>query len=484
MRRLGLRVIGIGIVMAIAMPTACGGASTDIPVQIVPPLPVPPPPLTAPAAPRTDADRENDFARAWATWSAGDRTAATTAFKQLVRELVDQPTKSKAADREPGAPGSPMATSADGSRTVAIVGEGAYTFDAAGVPLRYDVTDASSVAFLPRSTLALLSGGNLVVIDATTFTRLVRAPDVTGFATSATGKTLVYPSGGPDDDDPKQLHVWDAATRSERRTLALAPGESVDGSSFGFSPDDKEISCRIFGADGSVKLALFDDTGRRLDLPSTYDAASPSYSADGKYFAYAFPALTDKALAGKTQLYDRATRKVIASTGASTYPTATQFSKNGKMLVVGDLRRLSVMEIPSLRVLGTTPFLRERGSVDDDLQNITAIEILGADVGFWAETADSTSGVFRLPSGTLVWKGRGERTLDANGTQRFNDRAEKGVLVTIDAKFAVTQRPLTQAEIDAPYPTLDDAATEKMRGTIEKTVCTVRGRLFPIDACR
>ena len=104
--------------------------------------------------------------------------------------------------------------------------------------------------------------------------------------------------------------------------------------------------------------------------------------------------------------------------------------------------------------------------------------------GFWAATADGTNGVFRLPAGGLVWKGRGSRSVEASGTQRFNDRGEKNVLVTIDPKLGVTQRALTQAEIDAPYPTLDDPATEKMRIQLEKTVCTVRERLFPIDACK
>lgn len=462
---------------------ACGPATTDVPIQIVPSLPTPPIPSTPPPpAPRTDADRENDFARAWATWTAGDRAGATTAFKKLVRELVDLPTKSKASDREPGLPGAPLATSSDGTRAIALVGEGAYYFDTTGVPLRYDVAEASSVAFLPQSNLAVLSGENLAIVDASTLTRVVRAANVTGYGASVSGKSIVYQAVGP--GDVKRLHIWDAVTRTERRVIALGTSESVDASSFRFSPDEKELSCRIFSDDPMVELALFDEAGGRLDLATTYDAAPPSHSPDGKYFAYAHPVITDKGYAGKTLLYDRATRKLIASTGASSYPTATYFSKNGKMLIVGDLRRLSILEVPSLRVLGTTPFLRERGGMDDDLQNVVEIAIVGADLAFWAVTADGTNGVFRLPSGGLVWKGRGSRTIDAGGTQLFNDRGEKNGLVTIDPKLAVTQRALTPAEIDAPYPTLDDPATEKMRALLDKTVCTVRERLFPADACK
>ncbi len=468
---------------ALALACACGPATTDVPIQIVPALPTAPPPVTSSAPPpRTDADRENDFARAWASWAAGDRDGATAAFRKLVRELVDLPTKSKSADREPGVPGSPLATSGDGDRTIALVGDGAYYFDASGVPLRYDVAEASSVAFLPRSNVAVLSGSNLAVVDASTLTRLLRAADVTGYGTSTGGKSIVYQSTG--SGDAKRVHVWDTTTRTERRAIALGASESIDASSCRFSPDDKELSCRVLSDDPILKLVIFDENGARLDLPAAYDAAPPSYSADGKYFAYAYPVVADKGYAGKTLLYDRATRKVVASTGASKYPTATCFSKNGKMLVVGDLRRLSVMEVPSLRVLGTTPFLREHGSIDDDLQNVDEIEILGADLGFWAATADGTNGVFRLPAGSLVWKGRGSRSVDANGAQRFNDRGETNGLVTIDAKLGVTRRALTQAEIDAPYPTLDDPATEKMRIQLEKTVCTVRERLFPIDACK
>jgi hypothetical protein len=435
-----------------------------VPVSILPPPPAPPP------TPRTDADRDRDFASAWSAWRAGDRASATATFRTLVRELDELPAKT--AERALGAPNAPLAVSADGAHAIVLSGGGAYSFDAAGAPRCYDVASASSVEFLARSSLAVLSGAHWAIVDANALTHVLDATRVAGYR--ATGNVVVYQA-------TDAIHVWDATTRTERRAIALRDGETMEPTSSAWSPDEKEFSCRMNGEGES--LAVFDEKGGRLDLPGPMDAAGPSYSADGKYFAYAYPVVGGKGYAGKTLLYDRATRRLVASTGASKYPTATRFTSSGKWLVVGELRRLSILEIPSLRVLATTPPLRQRAGPDDDLQNITGIEVLRSDVGFWAATADGTSGVFRLPSGALVWQGRGERTVDAAGTQRFSDREQRNMLVTIDPKLAVAERPLTQAELAAPYSPGDPAA-DRMRTALEKTVCTARKRLFPIEACR
>ncbi len=467
---------------------ALAGCAADAPP---PPLEAPLPVFTPPAPPpppRTDADRDNDFVGAWAQWEAGHKDEALVVFKRLVKELGQAPTPTRSKVRgvaeapEPGVPSAPVAASADGSRGVALSGGDAYWFDGSGAPLRHDVVEASTVRFLPQSTLVAFSGKNLTVVDAQGFVRVLRAPNVTDFAVSEDGGLIAYQET-PEDDAPK-LHVWSVWSRSERSGSLLQRGESIEATSLGFSPDRKEVHGRVFGPSGSYSLALFDEAGARIDFPAPFDASPPSYSSDGKLLAYGYRWATDTAQGGKTLLVDRATRKTIATSSAIGYPTATRFSKSGKLLLVGELRKLSILEVPSLRVLASTGFLRASSSIDDDLQNVSDIEIVGNDAAFWASTADGTSAVFRLPAGTLVWKGRGERSIDTAGVQRFLDRAEKNQLVTIDAKLAVTTRALTQAEIDAPYPTLDDPRAEKLRSALEGTVCTLRERVFPLAACR
>jgi len=48
----------------------------------------------------------------------------------------------------------------------------------------------------------------------------------------------------------------------------------------------------------------------------------------------------------------------------------------------------------------------------------------------------------------------------------------------------VSQRQLTKAEHDAPYPYFDDPAADKLRTLLVTTVCSVQERIFPIEACR
>ncbi|CAN5565703.1 hypothetical protein BH09MYX1_BH09MYX1_55750 [soil metagenome] len=470
--------VGLAIVVAVSA-MACAPPATPLLPVTVTPVPLPPP--VDPPPPRTERDRDSDFVRAWASWTAGERTPAITAFRALAKELGELPRDKKAHVDTRGIPSSPIAVSDDGAHAAALSGGGVYYFDDRAVPIRYDVAIASSVEFIPKSSLAVLSGEALVIVDTTSFARALRAADVSAHQASASGKSLVYqekPTAGSE-----RVHLWDVATMRDRRVFTLAAGESIDGSAISFSPDEKELSVRIFGDAGAMTLAVFDEGGGRIDFPSSFDAMAPSYSSDGKYFAYGYPTREAKGPSGKTVLFDRATRKIVATTNSSKYPTATQFSKSGKLLIVGDLRRLSIMDVPSLRTLATTPYLREFSGLDDDLQNITDITILGADVGFSAHTSDFTFGVFRLPSAALVWKGRGESTALPNGALQFVDREEKHAVTTIDPKLGLAQRPLSRAEIDAPYPTLDDPAAEKLRARLEKTVCTVRERVFPIEAC-
>jgi hypothetical protein len=458
------------VAVVVVAATACAAGAPPAPIEAPLPVFAPPPPT----APRTDADRENDYTTAWSIWEAGRRDEAVGIFRRLVKELGGRP--------EAGVPSAPLAMAADGSRGVALAATGATWFDGGGEPLRFDVIDASTVTFLPGTTMAAFGGKNLTIVEAHGFGRVLRATNVTDFQVSENAGLVVYQE--TPEGSPARLHVWSTRSRSERSALPLRPGESVEVTSIAASPDGKEILARFFGQSASYGIAVFDETGRRIDLTGAADAELPSYSGDGKLIAYAHPEFTKSgAVSGRTLLVDRATRATIASTSAVAYPTATRFTKSGKLLLVGQLRKLSILEVPSLRVLATTVAMREFAGTDDDLQNVSSIDIVGNDAAFWAATGDSTNAVYRLPSGALVWKGRGERTVDATGAQRFLDREDKHQLVTIDAKLSVSQRALTQAELDAPYPTLDDPRAEQLRTALERTICTLHEKIFPAAAC-
>jgi hypothetical protein len=423
---------------------ACSDKTANPPVApVAPVVPVapPPPPAAAPAVVVDDAS-------AWAMWTAGRRDDALAAFRKLVAS-----SRGKAKPTS-GVASAQIAVSSDGARAVAIAGGAAYWFDTAGAPVAYMPTEATTVEFIPGSWLAMLDTPGLTIVDGATFAPVLLASGIRRHVVSASGKIVAYqeePAGAP-----VQLHLWDTTTRSDRRVVALADHEFTFGC--GLSPDDKELWCRVPGGADGDHMTIFGEDNGRLDFPEQMFAAPPSFSSDGKWIAYGHAGVGQGA--PETVLVARATRKVITSHAVG-YPTATEFSKSGKLLIVGQLRALSILEVPSLKVVATTAEMRPMMKMGDDMQNIIDIELIGDDRGFWATTADGDShAVFRLPSGTLVWKG------------------EVPNLAAIGAKLGV--------RVQAPeWPGTDtaDRAAEKLGAVLEGTVCTAGGRIYPIAAC-
>lgn len=423
-----------GLVLACLV--ACGGT----PSPAKPPIAA----TVAKVATRSDASIEADFAAAWTMWAAGDRAGAIAALAKL---RAGQPIT-------PGLHGYPAAVAlrADGKLGVAISGGGVYWIDPNGVPLRYENADAADVAFLGGSSLVVFGGKSLTVVDSNTFAPVLRAAE-SDYLVSPSGETLFYAERAP--GAPERLHVWDVAKRSDRKVITLRAGESIATSVIRVSPDERAFSAQVFRhcieVDGSCAemppdlVAVFDGDAPRLDFEHDMFALPPAYSRDGKWMAYGHSSFTGNAPNnGKIFLVDRATRRVIEREGLG-YPTGTRFSNRGKLLIVGDLRRLSILAVPSLRVLATTSYVRER-FYEDDMQNFARIEIVGDDLGFVAETADGTSAVFHLPSGAQATSG-----------------------------------PLLKALDEAP--SAPPTAADKLSILLDRTVCTANNRLYPIAAC-
>src|SRR5215831_2050847 len=117
--------------------------------QPAPQQPKPPAP-SSPAPSRSDADRERDYTAAWAMWTAGNRSEATTAFKRLVQEVRSLPITPGERKVRKGAC-CETAVSADGTRAlvIAFAGySGLYGFDGAGTLLHYEAGRASTVELL------------------------------------------------------------------------------------------------------------------------------------------------------------------------------------------------------------------------------------------------------------------------------------------------------------------------------------------------
>jgi len=394
------------------------------------------------AAPRSEVEIDRDDVAAWTMWRSGRRSEAMTVFQQLVRELRGQPTKSGSPVNVSTGACCELAVSADGTRAVAImtIGRwGIYLFDGAGTPLTYVAARASTVASLTQA-LFVINADGMTIIDGKDQADVLHVPDAV-FGTSTSGETVVYQEHST-VGHPK-LHVWDAATRRDRRAFRVPDGEACS-SDIAVSPDEEAFSCSLELKEGvnaageqtiEENIAIFDGASPRLVFPRALPPGRPSYSRDRRWIAFAHDT--------ELTLIDRVTHKVHTRSMQGSM-TLTMFSNSGKLLIAGSGLELLILDVPSLNLRARTSPVRAPAPGSADLDVISDMEIIGDDQAVWAIAEAAPDAVFRLPSGTLD----------------------------------------PSMHWQAPTPTRLEVMTKKMETVLESTVCTVNDRIYPIDACR
>ncbi len=250
---------------------------------------------------------------------------------------------------------------------------------------------------------------------------------------------------------PTPLHVWDATTRRDRRTVPLTDGNCADD--IAVSPDGEAFSCGLnaklaLDANGNQtiddRMVIFDKTGPRFEFPRSDYLERPSYSSNAKWIAYAYNTYSDRdGSIGKIAVIDRTTHKVQTQSVQGSL-TLTRFSHSNKLLVVGDGLGLVILDLPSLHVRARTQDVRPPAPGSADLDLISDIEIIGNDVGVWAIAQEPPDAVFRLPSGT------------------------------VDPHL---QRP-------DPTPSQAELAKKRLETLLDTTACTMAERVYPIAACQ
>ena len=179
----------------------------------------------------------------------------------------------------------------------------------------------------------------------------------------------------------------------------------------------------------------------------------------------------------------------MRSTSSCGFAQGTAFSRDGRWLAVGDLRRACLFALPSLRLVARTPFIRPRWPVDDDLQNLSALEFLEGDTVLFVRTSDGSAGLARIPQGTFFWKGRGELRAGATpGTHAVLDQADGQIIVAIGPGQQARAGALDAAEreLGAPIKGLaadPSVADQAMRKELQTFVCQIGPWLFPLPAC-
>jgi len=429
---------------------------------------------------------------AWAAWQSGDRAGAlrelrkdVAALEALPRALNPQRAQWK---REAGVAATSVAGQ-EGDAWRAIATDKALFFvDGRGVPTGYVPGAATRpLRFMPGTSLAVADERALTLYDASTARRVLSVSIVGSPTISPSGRLLAFVTDAS-DAEPVALHVWTAATRTERR-FPLAKTELATFEPVQFAPDESAVVTPV-QRDATDVFVIFElASGKRVEVGRLLTGSAPAFSPDGKLLATALPFVGDHGFAGTTQLFDRATGRRVASSGACSYPNSTLFSKSGKLLIVGDLRRACVFEVPSLRLLAKSAEIRPHAGVDDDLQNVPLLAIVANDAGFVAGTADGSMGLFRLPSAALLWKGRGD-LLDGKDHRHYIYDAGGGTreLLGFDDRLAFSSRIVSEAEAEsgtvaeiglvAPGAVVDPGAR-----SLEATLCSVGPWVFPKEAC-
>ena len=468
------------------------------------PTPPPPPRLGATSSaaiaaldagepgPPSAVSVEVSLSAAWDAWQAGDRPGALREFRKDVAALESLPralNPHRAQWKREAGVAATSVTGQDGDAWRAISTDQALFFVDGHGALTGFVPGAATepLRFVPGTSLVIAETRAITIFDASTAKRVFTANALGSASISPSGRLVAFMTDAA-DAEPVALHVWSAATRTERR-FPLAKAEQASFEPVQFAPDESAVVTPV-QRDSADVFAIFElASGKRVDLKRLLTGSAPAFSPDGKLLATALPFVGDHGFAGTTQLFDRVTGHRTAVSGACSYPNSTLFSKSGKLLLVGDLRRACVFEVPSLRLLAKSAEIRPHAGFDDDLQDVHFLRIVSNDVGFVAGTADGSMGLFRLPSAALLWKGRGD-LVEGKDRRHYIYDASGGTreLFGFDDRLAFSSRIVSEAEAESGTlaeigPLTPGAGVDPTARTLEATLCSVGPWVFPKEAC-
>lgn len=417
--------------------------------------------------------------KAYELWASDRRQEALTMMREAIA-VLERPAPARKSERRRMGTNATYLASDDGVWLAAGTAAGVVMIDRkTGTPI--GLLDAGAAGFpgfstfVPGTTLlAVHDSEELVVFDVPTRANVARLGAVEG--TAAALDVLVYASAGA--GGPATLHVWDAENRIEAR--------SFDTKLDAVSDLEWLVPGELLVARGSGSQELFDvAAGESLgDYGGAWDTGIPAASPDGAWIARSEGEIDDTGAHGKTMLLARATRTVVATSGACSYPTSVAFSSSGSLLAVGDLRRACILRVPSLRLVARTGEVRPSEGADDDLQN-TTVAFHAADSLLEVTTADGSVSLFDA-RGRALWSGRGQ-TYPGDAERVYVVDRDRALLWTVSAR-KIQSRKLTTDEVEerTPLPELGPTSVIEEARAMERAnsaLCQVGPWVFPRAAC-
>ena len=315
-------------------------------------------------------------------------------------------------------------------------------------------------------------GTALVFREAPSGRVVTRIEDASVFAAADDGSVIVAAV-------PDGLTVFDVKAKTTR---TVKTGESASAN---IVLGDSNRVATLQTSGGSAVVTWDLGTGTEVARqPELFDLGPPAFSSDRKWIAMTTPLKEDSAdwRPKKIQLVDRATKRVSATSGACPYPTSFEFSPDGKTLVVGDLLKACIFDIPSLRLVTKTAEVRKGGGVDDDLQNTTATFLKDT---IHLSTADGSSALYTT-AGKKLWSGRAQ-IIRIAGERRLATDDPAMEILSVEANNKIVHRPMTNDEQDRfSAMTLGEdveSPPEEKFQLIDPHVCRVGEWVLPPAAC-
>ncbi len=462
----------LGVMVALCL-VGCGSApSPRAHVVVLQPVTQHP---TPPAASIPD-DPAQAYALGYTWWHEGRNEDALRAFRSVIATLVAR----SAIGKRPGdklrvEPGLATESVRDGDRVV-VQTEGGLLLasSATGALERFvPLPTAVSLIALGGGLVAVATNEDEVLLDAAsgeTVERVAHAQAVTP------GKAYFTVQGS--NDSGVFVELWDAGKRKRLRTLGDPTLQNV--MSVAFSGDETAV----VAGDGSQGVVWEAATGERVGaFPGISGAISlPGFSPDGRFIAYGSVDFEKNPQVGTTFLLDRKTRKVVATSHASHYPSGYAFSKD--QLAVGDLRRACLLRVPQMTLVACSPEVRPNMGPDDDLQDAHPTFVADARA-LAVETSDGSMLVAKVPSLATSWKGRAHLQLAPDHTAYLVDSENHDLLAVAPSGIPAHVRAIAEEEnpdlLRETHPWQEDA--NRAIGHVSSMACHAGYWVFPAGAC-
>jgi hypothetical protein len=428
----------------------------------------PAPPADAPpdgAAPAT-------LDEAWRLWFEGKREPALTRFRAVRQHLESLAARGDAGARKGLEPG-PAGVASDAKDAIVIASDAeVLSCDRDGTPRARSSRGAESYTST-RSPAAILSrDGAMQIVEARTLAPIGALP-VAGDAVPPALSEDAIGWVEDRDDGGSVAHVFDLATRSER--WAKRAPKDVKPMALGWGPGFFYVAGMpgaLFDAEDGRVVARFGGPGA---------ITQPAFSADGKLVAVTSPGV---GAPGLVELLDRRGKRLASASCGFTANAG--FSSNGRWLVVGDLRRACLFELPKLRLLARSAEIRPFAGPDDDLQELQQLQFIAGDRIVFLRTGDGSAALAGAGGLSIFWRGRGELVdADEPGILAVIDREDKGEVARVDPRGKVITRPLREDEKawDAPVDGVATPREKVLESLLSARFCHIGDRSFPIEAC-